>query len=116
MKPSKNKRKTNRSQTESNPLTLEELYNDFGIIPDFDESKECYYIEDPDTDEMLTPCLSDEYALIDYINEHWDEIGERLEQIREKIQDMPDEADRAKVKVIKPCHKKKKSKKTSTEV
>ena len=88
MKPSKIKIKA------QDGLTLEELYNDFNIIPGYDESKECYYLEDPDTDEYLTPCLPNEYALMDWINEHWDEIGERLIEIKEKIQH-PGETDRA---------------------
>lgn|SRR4051812_12349397 len=100
MKPSKNTL-NNPEETSDEPLTLEELYNDLHIIPDYDESKECYYIEDPDTDENLTPCLPDEHALMDYINEHWDEIGERLMQISENMNpETPDEYDRGKA-VIK---------------
>jgi hypothetical protein len=63
-------------------VTIEELYQDYGIIPEYDESKECMYLEDPDTDEAITPCFQSEYELMRYVNDHWDQVGEILERIR----------------------------------
>lgn len=71
-------------------ITLEELYQDYHIIPEYEEGKDCYYLEDPDTDEAFTPCFYDIYDLIRWLNENWDEVEERMERIKEKIVE-PDE-------------------------
>jgi hypothetical protein len=84
------KRKPVPVRAQDDGLTIDELYQDYGIIPEYDESKECMYLEDPDTDEPITPCFQSEYDLMDYINSHWDEVGEILERIKEH-QGSPDD-------------------------
>jgi hypothetical protein len=75
-------RKTLRRTDPKAYITIEELYNEYDFDLQFDDSENCYYLEDPDNDDFLdghlTPCLPDIWELERWINEHWDEVSRGL--------------------------------------
>lgn len=67
--------------TSPKAITMEELYQR-GIVPEYDEQKQCYYFEHPVTDEELTPCIQDLREFEKYLNEH-PEVLEAMEELEQ---------------------------------
>lgn len=71
------RKKLTRINPEASYITIEELYNEYEFELGYDESKECFYIEDPESDDYLdfaSPCFQNIYDLEKWINEHWDTV------------------------------------------
>lgn len=75
----------------SDRISLQQFCEEFEVVVDFEPSENCYFLYDPVTDDdELTPCLFDEQALEDWVNENLEELVKKLRH-RETV---PDEYER----------------------